>query len=211
MDNAHHVHLDGAVESELLGDTRHLVGCEHDAEAKEHVIRESEQAEKQKRCLHKRSQADRRYLFAPLVKAVGIPSGNAEHIQTSNRHLHKQNAAALDVLKENLDHAVGKSNQAQKVEKVEGHLGGHGKTALQYRGALSCEIQTLTSGHNTGQVMGECVLQADAEFVQFYRDHANQATCKKALQNIDACSFDIGTTILVFYRHVKWYYRKHSL
>lgn len=98
MDNAHHVHLDGAVEPELLGDTRHLVGCEHDAEAKKHVIRESEQTEKQKRCLHKCSQADRRYLFAPLVKAVGIPSGNAEHIQTSNRHLHKQNAAALDVL-----------------------------------------------------------------------------------------------------------------
>lgn len=80
MDNAHHVHLDGAVEPELLGDTRHLVGCEHDAEAKKHVIRESEQTEKQKRCLHKCSQADRRYLFAPLVKAVGIPSGNAEHM-----------------------------------------------------------------------------------------------------------------------------------
>ena len=98
MDNAHHVHLDGAIKAELLGDTRHLIGCKHNAEAKEHVIRESEQAEKQKRCLHKRSQADRCYLFAPLIEAVCISAGNAEHIQTSNRHLHKQNAAALDVL-----------------------------------------------------------------------------------------------------------------
>lgn len=173
MNDAHHIHLDGAIKAELLGDSRHLVGCKHNAEAKEHMIRESEQTEKQKRCLHKRSQADRRYLFAPLVKAVCISAGNAEHIQTSNRHLNKQNAAALDVLKENLDHAVGKSNQAQKVEKVEGHLGGHGKTALQYRGALPCEIQALTSGYNAGQVMGECVLQADTEFVQFHRNHAD--------------------------------------
>ena len=200
MNDAHHIHLDGTVEAELLSNSRHLVGCKHNPKAEEHVIRESEQTEKQKRCLHKRSQADRRYLLAPLIEAVGIPSGNAEHIQTSNRHLHKQNAAALDVLKENLDHTVGKSNQAQKVEKVEGHLGGHGKTALQYRGALSCEIQALTSGHNAGQVMGEGVLQADTEFVQLHRNHANQAARKEALQNIDACSFEIGTTILVFYR-----------
>lgn len=40
--------------------------------------------------------------LAPLAKAVGVPSGNAEHIQTSNRHLNKQNAAALNILEENL-------------------------------------------------------------------------------------------------------------
>ena len=40
MNNAHHVHLDGAVEAELLGDTGHLVGSKHDAKAKEHIARE---------------------------------------------------------------------------------------------------------------------------------------------------------------------------
>ena len=145
MNNAHHIDLDGAVEAELLSNSRHLIGCKHNPKAKEHVIRECEQTEKQKRCLHKRSQADRCYLFAPLIEAVCISAGNAEHIQASDRHLHKQNAAALDVLEEDLDHAVGKSNQAQKVEKVEGHLGGHGKTALQHGSALPSEIHALTA------------------------------------------------------------------
>ena len=110
MNDAHHVHLDGAVEAELLGDTRHLIGCEHNAKAKEHVIRESEQTEEQQRCLHERRQADCRHLLAPLIEAVSIPTGNAEHIQTSDRHLHEQDAAALDILEEDLDHAVGKSD-----------------------------------------------------------------------------------------------------
>ena len=34
-------------------------------------------------------------------------------IQTANRHLNKQDAAALNILEENLDYAVGKSDQAQ--------------------------------------------------------------------------------------------------
>ena len=113
MNDSHHVYLDGAVEPELLGDPRHLIGCKHNAEAKEHVVRKSEQAEKQKRCLYERRQTDCCHLLAPLAKAVGVPSGNAEHIQTANRHLNKQDAAALNILEENLDYAVGKSDQAQ--------------------------------------------------------------------------------------------------
>ena len=34
----------------------------------------------------------------------------SEFIQTSDRHLHEQDAAALDILEEDLDHAVGKSD-----------------------------------------------------------------------------------------------------
>ena len=123
MNDAHHVHLDGAVEAELLSDTRHFVGCEHDAESKKHVIREGKQAEEQQRCLHKRRQTDCCYLLTPLVKSIGISTGDAEHIQTSDCHLHEQDATALDILEENLDHAVGKGNQTQKVEKSESHLG----------------------------------------------------------------------------------------
>ncbi len=123
MNDAHHVYLDGAVEAELLGDTGYLIGCEHNAQAKEHVIRESEQTEEQQRCLHERCQTDCRHLFAPLIETVGVSTGDAEHIQASDCHLHKQDASALDILEEDLDHAVGKSNETQKVEKAEGHLG----------------------------------------------------------------------------------------
>ena len=111
------------LKSRVLGDTRHFVGCEHDAESKKHVIREGKQAEEQQRCLHKRRQTDCCYLLTPLVKSIGISTGDAEHIQTSDCHLHEQDAAALDILEENLDHAVGKGNQTQKVEKSESHLG----------------------------------------------------------------------------------------
>lgn len=52
MNDAHHIHLDGAIKAELLGDSRHFIGSKHNAEAKEHMIRKSEQTEKQKRCLH---------------------------------------------------------------------------------------------------------------------------------------------------------------
>lgn len=112
MDNAHHVDLDGAVEAELPGDPWHLIGCEHDTQAREHMIGKCEQAEKQQRCLHERRQTDCRHLLAPLIEAVGITTGNAEHIQqASDRHLNEQDAAALDILEEDLDYAVGKGNQ----------------------------------------------------------------------------------------------------
>ena len=111
------------LKSRVLGNPRHLIGGKHDAEAKEHVIRESEQTEEQQRCLHERSQTDCRNLLAPLIEAVGVSTGDAEHIQTTNCHLHEQNAAALDILEEDFDHAVGKGNQTQKVEKSESHLG----------------------------------------------------------------------------------------
>ena len=123
MNDAHHIDLDRAVETELLGDARHLVGGKHNAETKKHVIRESEQTEEQQRCLHECRQTDCRHLFAPLVEADGVSTGNAKHIQASDCHLHEQDAAALDILEEDLDHAVGKSNQTQKVEKAEGYLG----------------------------------------------------------------------------------------
>jgi hypothetical protein len=110
MNNAHHVHLDGAVETELLGDARYFVGGKHDAETEKHIARKGHQPEKQQSCLHKCCQTDGRNLFAPLIKAVGIPSWYAEHIQASDCHLHEQDTAALDILEEHLDYAVGKSN-----------------------------------------------------------------------------------------------------
>lgn len=47
MHHAHHVHLDRAVQTELLGDPGHLAGGEHDAEAQEHIVLEGEHPEKE--------------------------------------------------------------------------------------------------------------------------------------------------------------------
>lgn len=71
------------------------------------MIREREQAEEQQRCLHECRQTDSRHLLAPLIEAIGVSAGDAEHIRASNCHLNEQDAAALDILEEDLDHAVG--------------------------------------------------------------------------------------------------------
>ena len=52
--------------------------------------------------------------------------------------------------------------------------------------------------------MGEGVLQADAELVQFYGNHSDQAAGKEAFEDVDACGFDVGAAVLVFYRHIEY-------
>ena len=104
---------------ELLGDPGNLVGRQHDAESKQHITGEGEKPQKQKRCLHERRQTDRRHLLHPLIEAVRIAPRYAEHIQCAYRHLHEQNAAALDVLKKDFDHAVGKCDHCQNIEQVD--------------------------------------------------------------------------------------------
>ena len=51
----------------------------------------------------------------------------------------------FDVLEKYLDHAVSKGDQRKNVEQVEVHLCGHRKTALQYAGALSRQIDGLSA------------------------------------------------------------------
>ena len=61
---------------------------------------EQRQPRDQDRSLQKGREAKPHDLLAPLVESVQISARDAEHIQTSNCHLNKQNAAALDVLEE---------------------------------------------------------------------------------------------------------------
>ena len=104
------------------------------------MVGECGQAEEQRCCLHESRQTDCRYLFAPLIESVRISAGNAEHIQAPDSHLNEQDAATLDVLEEDLDHAVGKSDQTQKVEKSESH-GLTRQSCLQDGCALPCKVE----------------------------------------------------------------------
>ena len=45
MDNAHHIDSYRAVETELLGNSRHLIGGKHNAESEEHIAGESQESE----------------------------------------------------------------------------------------------------------------------------------------------------------------------
>ena len=51
--------------------------------------------------------------------------------------------------------------------------------------------------------MCEGVLQADAELIQFNRNHADQAAGKEALEDVDACGFDVGSAVLILYCHIE--------
>ena len=109
-----HIHTDGAVEAKLLCNTRHFVGCQHNAKSKKHVVLECQHSKKQKCSLHKCRQTQSCDLLAPLVESIGVSSGNGEHIQFTHSDLNQQDTTALDVGKEHLDHAVGKGNENQQ-------------------------------------------------------------------------------------------------
>ncbi len=72
--------------------------------------------------LQESSQANSNDLLAPLVKAVRISSGNAEHVQGSHRDLNQQDAAPLDIGEENFDDAVCKGNERQNVKQADLYL-----------------------------------------------------------------------------------------
>ena len=168
MDNAHHIDSYRAVETELLGNSRHLISGKHNAESEEHIAGESKQSEEQQGGLHKRCKADCRYLFHPLVEAVRISSRNGEHIQGSDRHLHEEDSSALDVLEEYLYHAVGKGDQRKDVKQAERELTRYGEAAHKDTCALSRKVNGLPSGEQRRQVVGEGVLKGYAELIQFY-------------------------------------------
>ena len=81
MNDAHHIDLDRAVETELLGDARHLVGGKHNAETKKHVIRESEQTEEQQRCLAELE----RLVQADIAADLPVEYADENHIAVGGR------------------------------------------------------------------------------------------------------------------------------
>ena len=56
------------------------------------------------------------HLTNPLHKSVCVSPRHAEHIQRTDADLNQKYAAALDILEEDLHHAVGKGNQAKTAE-----------------------------------------------------------------------------------------------
>ena len=58
--------------------------------------------------------------------------------------------------------------------------------------------------------MRKGVLQADAELVQLYGNHADQTAGKEAFEDIDACGFDVSSAVLILYRHIENGYNRSS-
>ena len=108
------------LKSRVLRNSRYFIGCQHNAEPQQHIVRECHQSKEQQGCLHKCRKADSYNLLTPLIEAIGISSRYAEHIQRADRYLNEQNAAALDIGEKHLDHAVGEGDHAQQIQKTVG-------------------------------------------------------------------------------------------
>ncbi len=127
----------------MLGDSWNFVCRKHDSQAEQHIVGEGQQSEKQQCCLHKRRQAQRGDLLHPLIEAVGVASGHAEHVERTHRHLHQQYAASRDVLKEDFHDAVRKGNHAEEINEAHADVSLHSETALEYACADARKSQPL--------------------------------------------------------------------
>ena len=103
-------------------------------------------------------------MFSAL-EAVRISSRYGEHIQRSHRHLHEEDSSALDVLEEYLYYAVRKSDQRKDIKQAERELSRYGEAAHKDTCALSGKVDGLPSGKQRRQIVGEGVLERDAEFI----------------------------------------------
>lgn len=100
-----------------------------------------------------------------MIEAVRIATGNAEHIQRTDRYLNEQNAATFDIGEKHLDYAVSKGDHAQQIQKTVGcrdrrreHSGEGGKPCVG-------KAFVDPAGGDPDQIMRKGVLQADAELV----------------------------------------------
>ena len=75
---------------------------------------EQRQPRDQDRSLQKGREAKPHDLLAPLVESVQISARDAEHIQTPDCDLDEQDAAALQICKENLDDRIRHEDDAEQ-------------------------------------------------------------------------------------------------
>ena len=153
MNDTHNIDLDRAVQTELSGDPLHLIGGQHNAEPQQHVVGESQQSDKQQRCLQECGKTDGDDLTDPLHEAVSITPGNTEHVQRADADLDQQDTAALDILEKDFNHAVSEGDQAQQVQQAELNIQADKKTTFQDLCALTREIERLLSRHQRDQIV----------------------------------------------------------
>ena len=173
VDCLHDICPGGGFQPELLGDPRDLRGGEHQPAAKQHIFVPNHEAGNEDGGLQKGGQAEADHLAAPAVEAVHIPPGDGEQIQASHRDLDEQNAAALEIGKEDFDDRVSHEDQQEQGDED----------------AVTVEAAHSGPGHiadpfgvgGPGDPRGQAALQVDAEFIEFYRDGGKQADRQKPL------------------------------
>ena len=74
---------------------------------------EEHQARDEDRRLQEGRQTQTDDLLAPAREAVQIAAGDAEHVQASHGDLDQQDAAALEIGEEHLDHGIGHQDDAE--------------------------------------------------------------------------------------------------
>ena len=166
---------------------------------------EQRQPRDQDRSLQKSREAKPYDLLAPLIKAVQISAWDAEHIQTANRDLDEQDAAALQVCKEYLDDRIRHEDDAKQHHD---RAGDRTETADvrggKIREVLNGQLVDDISGNRaeararTTDGISKIRLQGHAKLIKPDRYNRKKTDRHESLDEIHGCSFDVGPAGRVF-------------
>ncbi|MPM58983.1 hypothetical protein SDC9_105819 [bioreactor metagenome] len=156
--------------------------------------------------LQEGGQAQADNLLAPLDKAIHISPRDAEHIQGAHRNLNEQDAASLEIGKENFDHGIAHHNDDEQHHDRTGDAAQPAEYAgtgrfLRRPGRVELvndlRRQRVDTAAVTGDPRGQAGLQADGEFEQLHRHRRKQADGKKSFERVEQRLFRAAASVLI--------------
>ena len=166
---------------------------------------EQRQPRDQDRSLQKGREAKPHDLLAPLVESVQIPARHRKHIQTADRDLDEQDAAALQVCKEYLDDRIRHEDDAKQHHDRAGNRTEaadvrRSKIYEVFNGQLVDDISgnRAETRARTTDGISKIRLQGHAKLIKPDRYNRKKTDRHESLDEIHGCSFDVGPAGRVF-------------
>ena len=166
---------------------------------------EQRQPRDQDRSLQKGREAKPHNLLAPLIEPVQIPARHRKHIQTADRDLDEQDAAALQVCKEYLDDRIRHEDDAEQhhdwaCDRTEAADVRRSKIYEVFNGQLVDDVSGDRAEARTRTADGitEIRLQGHAKLIQSDWYNRKKTYRHESLDEIHGCSFDVGPAGRVF-------------
>ena len=162
---------------------------------------EQRQPRDQDRGLQKSREAKPHDLFAPLVEPVQISARYGKHIQTADRDLDEQDAAALQICKENLDDRIRHEDDAKQHhdragDRTEAADVRRSKIYEVFNGQLVDDISGNRAEARACAADGvaKIRLQGHAKLIELHRHHGKQTDRHESLDEIHGGSFHISSS-----------------
>ena len=207
IDGGHDVGSGGGVQTKGACDSGNFPRGEHEPKAQEGLLPEHQQSRHQDGGLEEGGQAEADDLLDPLDKAVGVPAGDAEHIQSAHGDLYQEDAASLEIGKKDLNYRIGhKQNAKQEHDRTGNGPEAEGcGSAGEVRQALHLAQVTQDQFPNgpdargrTRQAGGKGPLQRDGQGVEGNGNCGEQTHSQKSLECAERGLLDIPVSGDVF-------------